>query len=86
MKIILAIILISVNVSLCQELKFNGNINYLQESNKNLTTNNNIEYIFKIYENHKYLISVSNATHVDLDIFKNEIKETNVFTTLKIKF
>jgi hypothetical protein len=45
-----------------------------------------VEHIFKIYEDHKILVSISNALNVDLDCFKNEIKETNVFTTLKIEF
>ena len=86
MKIILAIILISVNISLCSDLNFSGNTNYQEQIDKKLTTNNKIEHIFKIYEDHKYIVSISNSINVDLDCFNNEIKETNVFTTLKIEF
>jgi hypothetical protein len=85
MKIILALLLIGVNIGYSQ-VKFDGNTNYSQQDNKQLTSSNQIEHIFKIYEDHKILISVSNALSVDLDHFKNEIKETNVFTTLKIEF
>lgn len=85
MRITLALILISVNISFAQ-LKFNGGVNYFQQDNKNLTSTNTLEHLFKIYGDHRYIISISNASTVDLDCFKNEIKETNVFTTLKIEF
>ena len=85
MKLALALFLIGVNISFAQ-VRFDGNTNYSQQINKQLTSSNKVEHIFKIYEDHKYLISVSNALNVDLDHFKNEIKETNVFTTLKIEF
>ena len=85
MRITLALILISVNISFAQ-LKFNGGANYLQQDNKHLTSTNKLEHLFKIHEDHKFLISISNALNVDLDCFKNEIKEANVFTTLKIEF
>ena len=85
MKLVLALILISANISFAQ-LKFNGGVNYFQQDNKQLTSTNSLEHIFKIYEDHRYIISISNASTVDLDCFKNEIKETNVFTTLKIEF
>lgn len=68
------------------QIRFDGNTNYSQQNNKQLTSSNKVEHIFKIYEDHKILISLSNAINVDLDHFKNEIKETNVFTTLKIEF
>jgi hypothetical protein len=45
-----------------------------------------MEHILKIYEDHRYIVSISNAINVDLDCFNNAIKETNVFTTLKIEF
>jgi hypothetical protein len=85
MKLIVALLLICADISYAQ-VKFDGNTNYSQQNNKQLTSSNNVEHIFKIYEDHKILISVSNALNVDLDHFKNEIKETNVFTTLKIEF
>jgi hypothetical protein len=67
-------------------VSFNGNVNYLKQDSENLTSKNNIVYKFKFYEDHKYIISLSNALSVDLDAFKNEIKEKNVFTTLQIEF
>jgi hypothetical protein len=85
MKNIIALLLISANISLGQ-ISFNGNVNYLKQDSENLTSNNNIAYKFKLYEDHKYVVSLSNALSVDLDAFKNEIKETNVFTTLQIEF
>jgi hypothetical protein len=85
MKLIVALLLICANISYAQ-VKFDGNTNYSQQNNKQLTSSNKIEHLFKIYEDHKILISISNALNVDLDCFKNEIKETNVFTTLKIEF
>ena len=81
----LVIFLSCVNISLAQ-ISFNGNVNYLKQNSESLTSNNNVAYKFKIYEDHRYIISISNASTVDLDCFKNEIKETNVFTTLKIEF
>ena len=85
MRIVLALILTSVNLSFAQ-VRFDGNTNYSQQQDKNLTSSNKVEHIFKIYEDRKILVSISNAINVDLDHFKNEIKETNVFTTLKIEF
>ena len=85
MKPALALFLICANISFAQ-VRFDGNTNYSQQNNKQLTSSNKVEHIFKIYEDHKILISLSNAINVDLDHFKNEIKETNVFTTLKIEF
>jgi|SanBayMetagenome_1026888.scaffolds.fasta_scaffold39885_3 hypothetical protein len=85
MRIILALILTSVNLSFAQ-VRFDGNTNYSQQNDENLTSSGKAEHIFKIYEDHKILVSISNAINVDLDHFKNEIKETNVFTTLKIEF
>jgi hypothetical protein len=81
----LVILLSCVNIGLAQ-ISFNGNVNYLKQDSENLTSNNNIAYKFKLYENHTYTVSLSNALSVDLDAFKNEIKETNVFTTLQIEF
>jgi hypothetical protein len=85
MKLTLALILIGANISFAQ-VRFDGNTDYSQQINKQLTSSNKVEHLFKIYEDHKILVSVSNALNVDLDCFKNEIKETNVFTTLKIEF
>jgi hypothetical protein len=85
MKLIVALLLICADISYAQ-VKFDGNTNYSQQNNKQLTSSNKLEHIFKIYEDHKILISISNAINVDLDHFKNEIKETNVFTTLQIEF
>jgi hypothetical protein len=85
MKLTLALILIGANISFAQ-VRFDGNTDYSQQINKQLTSNNKVEHLFKIYEDHKILVSISNALNVDLDCFKNEIKETNVFTTLKIEF
>jgi hypothetical protein len=85
MKLTLALILICANISFAQ-VRFNGNTDYSQQINKRLTSSNKVEHIFKIYEDHKIMISLSNALNVDLDCFNNEIKETNVFTTLKIEF
>jgi hypothetical protein len=81
----LAIFLSCVNISLAQ-ISFNGNVNYLKQDSEILTSKNSITYKFKLYEDHKYTVSLSNALSVDLDAFKNEIKETNVFTTLQIEF
>ena len=81
----LVIFLSCVNISLAQ-ISFNGNVHYLKQNSKSLTSNNNIAYKFKLYEDHKYTVSLSNVLSVDLDAFKNEIKETNVFTTLQIEF
>jgi hypothetical protein len=85
MKNIFALLLISANIGFTQ-VNFNGNTNYSQQNDKHLSSSGKVEHLFKIYENHKFLISISNALNVDLDCFKNEIKETNVFTTLKIEF
>ena len=81
----LVIFLSCVNIVSAQ-ISFNGNANYLKQDSENLTSTNSLEHIFKIYEDYRYIISISNASTVDLDCFKNEIKETNVFTTLKIEF
>jgi hypothetical protein len=81
----LVIFLSCVNIGLSQ-ISFNGNVNYLKQDSENLTSKNNIAYKFKLYEDHKYIVSLSNVLSVDLDAFKNEIKETNVFTTLQIEF
>jgi hypothetical protein len=85
MRLVIALILISVNIGFTQ-VSFNGNTNYSQQNDKHLSSSGKVEHLFKIYEDHKVLISISNAINVDLDCFKNEIKETNVFTTLKIEF
>jgi len=85
MKLILALFLISANIGLAQ-ISFNGNVNYLKQDSENLASNNNIAYKFKLYGDHKYIVSLSNALSVDLDAFNNEIKETSVFTTLQIEF
>ena len=85
MRLALALLLLCVNIGFTQ-VRFDGNTNYSQQGNKHLTSSNKVEHILKIYEDRKILISLSNAINVDLDHFKNEIKETNVFTTLKIEF
>jgi hypothetical protein len=85
MKHIFALILIGANISYAQ-VRFNGNTDYSQQINKQLSSSNTVEHIFKIYEDRKYIVSVSNAINVDVDCFNNAIKETNVFTTLKIEF
>lgn len=85
MRLPIALILILCNIGYSQ-VRFDGNTNYLQQHDKHLTSSGKVEHILKIYEDRKILISLSNAINVDLDHFKNEIKETNVFTTLKIEF
>jgi hypothetical protein len=85
MKLIVVLLLIGTNIGFTQ-VSFNGNTDYSQQSKKQLISSNKIEYLFKIYEDHRYTVSISNALNVDLDCFKNEIKETNVFTTFKIEF
>jgi hypothetical protein len=85
MKNIIALLLIGANISFA-EIKFNGSTNYSEQNNKQLISSNNMEHILKIYEDHRYIVSISNAINVDLDCFNNAIKETNVFTTLKIEF
>lgn len=85
MKLALALFLMCANISFA-EINFGGSTNYSQQDNKQMATSNKIEHLFKIYEDHKYIVTISNAINVDLDCFKNEIKETNVFTTLKIEF
>jgi len=81
----LLIFLSCVNIGLAQ-VSFNGNVNYLKQYSENLSSKNNIQYKFKLHEDHKYIVSLSNAMSVDLDVFNNEIKETSVFTTLEIEF
>jgi hypothetical protein len=85
MKLILALLLISANISFSQ-VNFNGNLNYLKQYSENLSSKNNIQYKFKLHEYHRYILSLSNAVSVDLDCFNNEIREMNVFTTLQIEF
>ena len=85
MKLAFALFLLCVNIGFSQ-VKFDGNMNYSQQNNKQLSSSNKVEHFFKIYEDRKYLITISNALNVDLDCFNNAIKETNVFTTLKIEF
>ena len=85
MKNILVLLLIIANTGFAQ-VRFNGNTNFSQENDKHLASSGEVEHLFKIYEDHRVLVSISNAINVDLDCFKNEIKETNVFTTLKIEF
>jgi hypothetical protein len=85
MKHILAIILLSANISFAQ-VNFNGNVDYLKQYSENLSSKNNIQYKFKLHEDHRYIVSLSNVMSVDLDCFNNEIKETSVFTTLEIEF
>ena len=85
MKLTLALFLICANISFAQ-VRFYGNTDYSQQINRQLTTSNKVEHLFKIYEDRKIFISISNALNVDLDCFNNEIKEVNVFTTLKIEF
>jgi hypothetical protein len=85
MKLILALLLISANISFSQ-VNFNGNVNYLKQYSENLSSKNNIQYKFKLHEDHRYILSLSNAVSVDLDCFNNEIREMNVFTTIQIEF
>ena len=85
MKLSIALFLIFVNISFAQ-VSFNGNVDYLKQYSENLSSKNNIQYKFKLHEDHRYIVSLSNALSVDLDVFKNEIKETNVFTTIQIEF
>ena len=85
MKNILALILISANISFAQ-VSFNGTVNYLKQYSNNLSSKSNIQYKFKIHEDHRYIVNLSNAMSVDLDCFNNEIKETSVFTTIQIEF
>jgi len=85
MKLVLALILIIANTGFSQ-VRFHGNTNYSQQNDKHLSSSGKVEHFFKIYEDHRVLVSISNAINIDLDCFKNEIKETNVFTTLKIEF
>jgi len=81
----LVIFLSCVNIVSAQ-ISFNGNVNYLKQYSENLSSKNNIQYKFKLHEDHKYVVSLSNAMSVDLDCFNNEIKETSVFTTIQIEF
>ena len=85
MKHILALILLSANISFAQ-VSFNGNVNYIKQYSENLSSKNIVQYKFKLHEDHRYLVSLSNAMSVDLDCFNNEIKEANVFTTLQVEF
>jgi hypothetical protein len=81
----IVIFLSCANIGFAQ-VSFNGNVNYLKQYSENLSSNNNIQYKFKLHEDHKYIVSLSNAMSVDLDCFNNEIKETSVFTTIQIEF
>jgi len=86
MKKVLVALLLSCASLYAQQIKVKGDVNYIQQTDKNLSSTNNIEYKLKLYEHSKFTVSLSNALSVDLDCFKNEIKETNVFTTLQIDF
>jgi len=81
----IVIFLSCANIGFAQ-VSFNGNVNYLKQYSENLSSNNNIQYKFKLHEDYRYIVSLTSAMTVDLDCFKNEIKETNVFTTLQIEF
>lgn len=86
LNLVIVFLLLNSNILVAQKLNFSGNIDYIQQKNKNLYSNNNLEYKFNLFENHKYSINLSNSLNVDLDCFNNQIKETNVFTTLQIEF
>jgi hypothetical protein len=86
-KIILLIFLLyHINLGFTQNISFNGNIDYSQDKSKNLQTNNDLTYKLLLYKTFNYDISISSTLNVDLDCFNNEIRETNVFTTLRIDF
>jgi len=85
MKLTIALFLICANISFAQ-VSFNGNVDYIKQDSENLTSNNNLAYKLKLYEDHKYIVSMTNVLNVDLDCFNNEIKQTSVFTTLQIEF
>ena len=51
MKNIIALLLISANISFAQVI-FNGNVNYLKQYSENLSSKNNIQYRFKLHEDH----------------------------------
>ena len=68
MKLVFALFLISVNISFAQ-VRFDGNTNYSQQNDENLKSSGKVEHIFKIYEDHKILVSISNAINADLDHF-----------------
>jgi len=70
----------------CQQLNLTGNVSYLREKKEAASMNNKLNYEINLLETINYKLSVSNAICVDLDCFSNEIKEANVFTTLKLEF
>ena len=78
--------LICIQNLISSEINFQGNVTYYQQKNKALTNTNNIEYKFNLYKGKYYIINLSNSLSVDFDCFQNEIKETNVFTTIEIEF
>ncbi len=86
MKIAFVVLFFYCAVLNAQQVKFSGNTSYIQQTSKALSFANNIEYKIKLYEHSKFSLSLFNALSVDLDCFQNEIKETNVFTTLQIEF
>jgi hypothetical protein len=74
------------NITYSQQIKFGGNLAFAQKESENLSSSNKAEYKLKLYEHPKFSLSLSNALNIDLDHFKNEIKEANVFTTLSLDF
>jgi hypothetical protein len=68
------------------DITFNGNVNYEKQINEQLSSKNTLEANFKLYEHPKFSLSISNAITVDLDCFQQEIKESLVFTTLRVDF
>jgi hypothetical protein len=72
--------------SMAQTINLKGNLDYTQESEKSFSSSNSLEYKLKIYTHKKFDMFLTNNLNVDLDVFKNQIKETNVFTTIQIEF
>ena len=65
MKNTIALLLISANISFAQ-VSFNGTVNYIKQYSENLSSKNNIKYKFKLHEDHRYIVSLSNAMSVEL--------------------
>ncbi len=72
--------------SKAQTVRVFGGYNFSLEKTTQSTSANTAEFNFKLFENTFFKASLSSALSVDLDHFSNEIKETNVFTTLKFEF
>ena len=67
-------------------VNFFGNVNYAKHIDGDLSSSNTVEYKYRVYNHHKFIVSLSNAVTMDYDVFNKSIKEATVFNTLLIEF